>query len=380
VTAPAGGPPTTGGEREAERDRLDRTYRGARVLVTGHTGFKGSWLTMWLSDLGAEVIGLSLAPETKPALFDVAGVAELCRHEIGDVRDLARVQALVESTRPDFVFHLAAQALVRRSYDEPVDTIATNVMGTANVLEAIRRAGHPTHVVVVTSDKCYENREWVHGYREEDPMGGHDPYSMSKGAAELVTSSYRRSFFAPETIAQHGVALASARAGNVIGGGDWAKDRLVPDVVAALATGRPVPVRNPTAVRPWQHVLEPLGGYLLLGAHLRERPAAHATAYNFGPGLASSATVREMVEACIAAWGEGRWEDRSHPGAPHEAHLLRLSVDKAYVELGFTPRWDAATAIAATVDWYRAHARGATARDLRATSIAQIRAYASVDG
>lgn len=359
---------------------FDGAYRGARVLLTGHTGFKGSWLTMWLSDLGAEIIGLALPPpDDSPALFDVAGVEALCRHEVGDVRDLDRVQSLVEETRPDFVFHLAAQALVRRSYEEPVDTIATNVMGTANVLEAVRRAKHPTHVVVVTSDKCYEDREWVHGYREDDPMGGHDPYSMSKGAAELVTASYRRSFFAPQNIATHGVAVASARAGNVIGGGDWARDRLVPDVVAALAAGRPVPVRNPTAVRPWQHVLEPLSGYLLLGARLRERPARHATAYNFGPGLGSSCTVQEMVDGCIAAWGEGASEDRPDPKAPHEAHVFRLSIDKAHAELGFAPRWDKRTTIAATMDWYRSHARGRTARDLRAISIAQINAYAGAE-
>jgi CDP-glucose 4,6-dehydratase len=358
---------------------LARTYRGARVLVTGHTGFKGAWLTMWLHDLGAKVTGLALEPDTKPSLFEAAAVSELCRHEVGDIRDYERVLGVVRETKPDFVFHLAAQALVRKSYAEPVSTIATNVLGTAHVLEAVRQAGIRSHVVVVTSDKCYENREWVHGYREADPMGGHDPYSMSKGAAELVTSSYRRSFFPPEKHAQHGVALGSARAGNVIGGGDWAADRLIPDIVMALSEGRVVGIRNPTAVRPWQHVLEPLGGYLLLGAHLQANPAKFSDAYNFGPSLVSSVTVREMVEAFVAAWGEGRWEDRSDPNAPHEAHLLRLSIDKAHAELGFVPRWDAATTIAATVDWYRTHARGAKATDLRAMTIAQIRAYASAD-
>ncbi len=355
---------------------LERTYRGAKVLVTGHTGFKGSWLTMWLAHLGAEVTGLSLPPDTKPSLFEEAGVAELCRHELGDIRDLGRVTEVVKKSQPDFVFHLAAQALVRKSYTDPTATLATNIMGTAHVLEAVRTTRLRTHVVVVTSDKCYENREWVHGYREEDPMGGHDPYSMSKGAAELVVSSYRRSYFHPEAFERHGVALASARAGNVIGGGDWAEDRLVPDLVTALSAGRPVPVRNPASVRPWQHVLEPLGGYVLLGAHLKAEPTRYCAAYNFGPGLIGNVTVRELVEALLAAWGEGSWEDRSEPGAVHEAHLLRLAIDKANAELGFVPRWDARATLAATVDWYRSHARGAKGKDLRAITLAQIRAYA----
>ncbi len=363
----------------ATAQTLGAAYAKKKVLVTGHTGFKGAWLTTWLADLGADVVGYALAPETTPSLFALAALTEICTHHEGDVRDLDRVTALVRDARPDYLFHLAAQALVRPSYEAPVDTFATNVMGTANVLEAVRRAGAPTTVVVVTTDKCYENREWVHGYREEDPMGGHDPYSASKGAAELVTASFRRSYFPPSELARHGVAVATARAGNVIGGGDWSKDRLVPDIVAALSAGRPIPVRNPRSVRPWQHVLEPLYGYLLLGAKMRERPTVHASAYNFGPSFSASATVREMVEAFIAAWGDGAWEDKSDPSALHEAALLRLSIDKAHAELGFTPRWDARTTIAATVDWYRAHARGTSGRDLRAMTLAQIRAYAAAD-
>lgn len=357
------------------KELLQRTYRGANVLVTGHTGFKGAWLTTWLGELGAEVTGLALAPETKPSMFELLEVAKHCRHEVGDIRDLARTEAVVKSAAPDFVFHLAAQALVRRSYASPVDTIATNVMGTTHVLEAIRRAGRPAHVVVVSSDKCYENREWPYAYREEDAMGGHDPYSMSKGATELVVGSYRRSFFDPAKISAHGVALASGRAGNVIGGGDWCEDRLVPDIMNALAAGRTIPVRNPGSVRPWQHVLEPLAGYLVLGARLAQSKGRYCEPYNFGPALDSCRTVREMVQAFIDAWGEGRWEDKSDPNAPHEAVLLRLSVDKAFAALGVAPRWDTKATVHATVEWYRAHAKGASGAELRTLTLAQIDRY-----
>lgn len=355
---------------------LERTYRGAKVLVTGHTGFKGSWLTTWLGELGADVTGLALPPDTKPSMFELLGIAERCRHEVGDVRDLARTETVVRSAKPDFVFHLAAQSLVRRSYASPVDTIATNVMGTTHVLEAVRRAGLRTHVVVVSSDKCYENREWPYAYREEDAMGGHDPYSMSKGATELVTASYRRSFFDPKKIADHGVALASGRAGNVIGGGDWCEDRLVPDIMNALAAGRAVPIRNPASVRPWQHVLEPLAGYLVLGARLKESPGRFCEPFNFGPALESCKTVGDMADAFVAAWGAGSWEDRRDPNAPHEAVLLRLAVDKAFAALGVEPRWDTRSTVEATVEWYRAHARGASAAELRALTVAQIARYA----
>jgi len=362
------------------RDELRRAYAGRRVLVTGHTGFKGGWLTLWLRELGAEVTGYALAPDPMPSLFLAAGIERACRHVIADVRDLARLRAVVEEARPEVVFHLAAQPLVRRSYEEPVLTVETNVLGTTHVLEAVRQAGRPCAVVVVTSDKCYENREWLWGYREDEPMGGHDIYSMSKGAAELVVSSYRRSFFPPARLDRHGVALASARAGNVVGGGDWAKDRIVPDAISALAERRPIPVRNPDGVRPWQHVLEPLGGYLLLGARLApsepvEARARYCEAWNFGPRAEDARPVRDVVEAIVEAWGSGRWEDRRDPGAPHEAGILRLSVEKAHARLGWAPRWRFEETFRRTVDWYRAFHGGAPAAELAALCVRQIEDY-----
>ncbi|HVE85079.1 MAG TPA: CDP-glucose 4,6-dehydratase, partial [Myxococcales bacterium] len=254
---------------------LRAAYQGKRVLLTGHTGFKGGWLALWLAELGAQVTGFALPPDTEPSFFNLAGVGDRCRHVVGDVRDPGELSRALSECSPHYVFHLAAQSLVRRSYERPIETLQTNVMGTAHLLEAIRQSRHRCALVVVTSDKCYENREWLYGYREHEPMGGHDVYSMSKGAAELLVASYRRSFFPPERLHEHGVALATARAGNVIGGGDWAPDRLVPDVVQALVDRRPVPVRNPGSVRPWQHVLEPAGAYLLLGARLAGAGTAH---------------------------------------------------------------------------------------------------------
>ena len=328
---------------------LRRAYSGARVFVTGHTGFKGSWLTLWLRRLGAEVTGYALAPDATPSMFDAARVGEHCRTHLADVRDFDRLSSALNDARPDYVFHLAAQSLVRRSYAQPLETIETNVVGTANVLEAVRRRDEPCAAVIVTSDKCYENREQVWGYREIDPMGGHDVYSMSKGAAELVTSSYRRSFFADADA----IRVASARAGNVIGGGDWAADRIVPDLARAVSGGTELVVRNPRAVRPWQHVLEPLGGYLLLGARLRNDKAL-AEAWNFGPGPENSCTVGELVETMIAQWGAGRWRTAENPNEPHEAHQLRLSIDKAVARLGWMPRWNLAETCARTAAWYRA--------------------------
>ncbi len=353
------------------------TYRGKRVLVTGHTGFKGAWLAEWLLTLGAEVTGLALPPSTSPALFDQLGLRQRLRHVEGDIRDLAVVRRVVEEARPDFVFHLAAQALVRLSYEQPVETYATNVMGTAHVLEAVRLAGRPCVVVAVTTDKCYENREWVHSYREEDPLGGHDPYSSSKGAAELVIAAYRRSFFsAPGS----SVKLASARAGNVIGGGDWSLDRIVPDCIRALARGESIPVRNRTATRPWQHVLEPLSGYLWLGAALSaHRPdafhfpaASYAAAFNFGPALGSNRTVAALVQEILLHWA-GHWEDKSDPHAVHEAKLLNLTTDKAFHLLQWQPVWDFPRAIEQTVTWYRSTATDATAAP--AQTCAQIADY-----
>ncbi len=354
-------------------DELRRAYAGRRALVTGHTGFKGSWLVAWLRHLGAEVSGLALAPDTTPSMFDALGLDGLCAHAVGDVRDLSVVRAAYDASRPDYVFHLAAQPLVRLSYARPVETIETNVVGTANVLEAARLARRPCAVVVVTSDKCYENRETLWGYREDEPMGGHDVYSMSKGAAELVVASYRRSFFSDGA-----VRLASARAGNVVGGGDWAADRIVPDAVRAVVKGEPLGVRNPRSVRPWQHVVEPLGGYLLLGARLAgEDGARFAEGWNFGPSLSETHTVREVVDALLDAWGEGSWEDRGDPSAPHEARMLRLSVEKAAARLGWRPRWGLRETLSRTAEWYRAHARGASRDALMALTLQQIDAYLS---
>jgi CDP-glucose 4,6-dehydratase len=346
------------------------------VLVTGHTGFKGSWLTLWLTQLGAEVTGYALAPDTSPALFELAGVAGVCRHVVGDVRDSSRLGTVVRELRPEVVFHLAAQPLVRLSYEKPIETIETNVLGTAQLLEAVRREGRPCAVVVVTSDKCYENREWVWGYREDEPMGGHDIYSMSKGATELVVSSYRRSFFPPSQFTSHGVALASARAGNVVGGGDWAKDRIVPDAIHALAVGRPIAVRSPDSVRPWQHVLEPLGGYLLLGARLLGPEAPRCSeAWNFGPRWDDARPVRDLVDAVIAAWGSGTWDDRRDPAAPHEAEVLRLSIEKAQARLGWAPRWRFDETIRRTVEWYRVFHAGAGSAELATLCRRQIAEY-----
>lgn len=325
-----------------------RAYAGKRVLVTGHTGFKGSWLCEWLLALGADITGFALAPPTEPALFEQLGLARQIKDLRGDIRDLAAVRQAVAAARPDFVFHLAAQPLVRLSYAQPVETYATNVMGTVNLLEAVRLVGAACAVVVVTTDKCYENTGRKHDYREEDPLGGHDPYSSSKGATELVVSAYRRSYFsAPDSP----VRLASARAGNVIGGGDWAADRIVPDCIRSLQRGQAVPVRNPHATRPWQHVLEPLSGYLWLAARLRSA-AALAGAFNFGPTPEASRPVATLVDEVLKHW-PGRWEDRSEPGAVHEAALLGLAIDKAERLLGWKPVWDFTATVARTVEWYR---------------------------
>lgn len=343
-------------------------WRGRRVLVTGHTGFKGGWLSLWLQQMGAEVTGLSLAPPATPNLFEVARVADGMTSVIGDIRDPGAVHDVMERAEPEVVLHLAAQALVRASYADPVDTFATNVVGTATVLAAARRQGVRA-VVSVTSDKCYENREQVWGYRETDPMGGHDPYSASKGCAELVTASFRRSFFSTSGSAR----LASARAGNVIGGGDWSADRLVPDVVRAFSTGEPVVIRNPGAVRPWQHVLEPLSGYLVLVERLLTDGDAVADGWNFGPGDNDARTVGWVVERLAERWGAGAsW--RIEPGGPHEAHRLRLDCSKASVELGWRPRLGLGECLDWVIDWYRAHAAGA---DMRAVTLEQIDAYAS---
>ena len=325
-------------------------FAGKTVLVTGHTGFKGSWLTQWLLLLGARVHGLALAPDATLSLFDQSGLSAQIHHRIGDIRDAALVRQCIEEIQPDFVFHLAAQPLVRLSYKEPVDTYATNVMGTVHVLDALRSLQKPCAAVMVTTDKCYENQEWLHGYREEDPMGGFDPYSSSKGMAELAIAAYRRSFFAG-----HPVGIASARAGNVIGGGDWAADRIIPDCIRSLQRGAPIGVRNPQATRPWQHVLEPLSGYLWLAACLSKLPANESplcSGFNFGPGHDANRTVGELVIELLKHW-PGRWEDQSDPHAHHEANLLQLSTDKANALLGWSAAWNFADAVRETVTWYR---------------------------
>lgn len=355
---------------------LRAAYAGKRVLLTGHTGFKGGWLSLWLSSIGAEVVGVALSPNTEPSLYEDAAIGQVVRGVEGDVRDAAMLRRLVRETRPEIVFHLAAQPLVRLSYQEPLATLDTNVMGTANLLEGIRAEGLRCAVVIVTSDKCYENREWVYGYREEDAVGGHDVYSMSKGAAELVTQSWRRSFFPPARLAEHGVAVASARAGNVIGGGDWAADRIVPDAIRSLSAKRPIPVRNPAAIRPWQHVLEPLGGYLLLGARLLGAdPAPFCGAWNFGPAAENTRPVSELATILVRAWGSGEWISTRQENAPHEAGVLRLSVDKAFAHLGWSPRWGLRESVERTVAWYAARESGLRGDRLRALSLAQIDEY-----
>lgn len=336
-------------------DQLD-IYKNKKVLITGHTGFKGSWLSLWLLQLGAKVHGYALAPPTSPSLFEQLDLANRMDSQLGDVRNLQELKDYIKKVAPDFIFHLAAQSLVRDSYENPVETIETNINGTVNLLEAVRQLGIPTTIVVITSDKCYENKEWVHGYRENDPMGGYDPYSMSKGAAELVTSSYRRSFFNPGDYKNHGVRLASARAGNVIGGGDWAKDRIVPDCIRALQKNIAIEVRNPLATRPWQHVLESLGGYLLLASKLDKCPGeeleVYANGFNFGPLPPSNRSVEQLADEVVKNWGSGNWNYKKED-AVHEAFLLNLSIDKAFHLLGWQPVWEFGETIKNTVSWYK---------------------------
>ncbi len=336
-------------------------FAGERVFVTGHTGFKGAWLAAWLTRLGAEVTGYALNPPTRPNLFDALALGSDLRHVSADVRDRDHLAAEMRATRPAMVFHLAAQAIVRRAYAEPRDTFETNIMGTVNVLEGARACPSVRAIVVVTSDKCYENHETDQAFRETDAMGGRDPYSASKGCAELVTAAYRESYFVD------GPAVATARAGNVIGGGDWAPDRIIPDSVRALAAGMPIVVRNPDAVRPWQHVLESLSGYLQLGAMLLREGHRYDGAWNFGPtDQGEDHSVRWVVERFLAEWGSGSWT--SPDGAertPHEAHRLSLDSAKARDQLGWAPTWDAQIAVRETADWYHEYYRAPTlAREL----------------
>ena len=349
-------------------------WHGKRVFLTGHTGFKGSWLSLWLQSLGAELTGFALQAPTQPNLFEAAQVAVGMRSLIGDIRDLPALQQALQPAKPEIVIHMAAQPLVRYSYQNPVETYATNVMGTVHVLEAVRNTPDVKAVVNITTDKCYENREWIWGYRENEPMGGYDPYSSSKGCAELVSAAYRSSFFNAKTQAhaQHGVALATVRAGNVIGGGDWAQDRLIPDILTAFAQGEVVNIRNPHAIRPWQHVLEPLNGYLTLAERLYEHGADYAEGWNFGPNDEDVKPVGWIVEQMAALWGhDAQWQiDQGEH--PHEANYLKLDCTKAKSRLDWHPHWNLSEALAAIVDWHRAYLSG---QDMKAFSMAQIARY-----
>ncbi len=351
-------------------------FKNKKVWLSGHTGFKGSWLATWLLQLGARVHGFALEPPTTPSLFEQLGLSSQLHHEIGDIRDAAAVEKSIRFAAPDFVFHLAAQPIVRLSYQEPVETYQTNVMGTVHVLEVLRTWGQPCTAVFVTTDKCYQNRERHYAYREEDALGGHDPYSSSKAAAEIAIAAYRSSFFDPST--KPPVKIASARAGNVIGGGDWASDRIVPDAIRSLGRGEAIPVRNKNATRPWQHVLDPLSGYLWLAAvladpSLRERTSASefTTAFNFGPDLESNRTVQELIDE-VLKHSSGKWIDRHDPAALHEAGLLNLATDKAHHLLGWQSAWNFEEAVAQTVHWYNAVAQDAHAPNFTRD---QIQAY-----
>lgn len=347
-------------------------WQDKRVFLTGHTGFKGGWLSLWLADMGAEVFGYALTPPTKPTFFTVCNLrARLAGNTIADIRDAATLTRAMQTARPDIVLHLAAQPLVRYSYNAPVETYAVNVMGTVNLLEAVRQTPTVKAVVNVTTDKCYENREWVRPYRENEPMGGYDPYSSSKGCSELVTSAYRRSFLEPA-----GIHLASARAGNVIGGGDWANDRLIPDFLRALDAQRMLSIRPPQAERPWQHVLEPLSGYLALSERLHTQGAAYAEGWNFGPDEADTKSVKWIVERLCRQVAGATWQCDAAP-QPHEANYLKLDSSKARARLNWQPRWDLATALKNTLDWHRAWRHGADMADF---SVAQIGSYDAAIG
>lgn len=347
-------------------------WQGKKVFLTGHTGFKGAWLSLWLHTLGAKVTGYALLPPTEPNLYELAQVAESVTSITADVRDLERLKNEMANASPDIVIHMAAQPLVRDSYKIPVETYAINVMGTVHLLEAVRFCPGVKVVVNVTTDKVYENREWVWGYRENEPFGGYDPYSNSKGCSELVTSSYRSSYFSQLDYGQHGVAIASARAGNVIGGGDWASDRLVPDIIRSLLAEEPVKIRNPHAIRPWQHVLEPLSGYLLLAQRLYEDGMQYAEGWNFGPHDDDARSVAWIVERLCAKWGGGAVYELDMGGHPHEARFLKLDCSKARNELGWNPRWRLDKAIDSIVEWTRAYH---DKRNLREVCLKQIQEY-----
>jgi CDP-glucose 4,6-dehydratase len=350
-------------------------FQGMPVLVTGHTGFKGSWLSIWLNELGAKVIGYSLDPPTAPSNFEASQLAQRVIDIRNDIRQLDALRRVIEKLKPRVVFHLAAQPIVRVSYTDPKSTFDVNVGGTVSVLEAVRLTTSVEAVVCITSDKCYQNQEWTWGYREIDQLGGRDPYSASKAMAELAISSYRQSFFPADRYQEHKVAIASTRAGNVIGGGDWAKDRLVSDCVRALMEKRTIGVRNPRSVRPWQFILEPLSGYLWLAAKLLQEGSRFAEAWNFGPPDQLAVSVQELVERLIGLWGEGGWEDISSNRAPHEADVLRLSWEKAANLLGWQPVYTWDEALTETVNWFKEYHKSNSDVDMYDTCVEQIRCY-----
>ncbi|WP_114639659.1 CDP-glucose 4,6-dehydratase [Polynucleobacter necessarius] len=347
-------------------------WKGKKVFLTGHTGFKGSWLSLWLASMGAKVTGYALAPNTTPNLFDVLEIDSLIeKSHIADIRDLANLQKAMSQANPDVVMHMAAQPLVRYSYANPVETYATNVMGTVHVLESTRSIDSIRATVVVTTDKCYENKEWVWGYRENEPMGGYDPYSNSKGCAELVTSAYRQSYFSDSNSTNK---VASARAGNVIGGGDWSEDRLIPDAIKAFEANKPLMIRNPLATRPWQHVLEPLSGYLILAQALYEQGSAFASGWNFGPNDKDNRPVQEVIDLLIAGWGESVSWEKEGLEQPHEANLLKLDCSKAHSRLGWVPKWNLETATQKIVEWQKVYQ---AKKNMQEVSLSQINQYMS---
>jgi CDP-glucose 4,6-dehydratase len=347
-------------------------WHGKRVLLTGHTGFKGGWLSLWLQSLGVQLVGFALEPPTKPSLFNIAEVSQGMTSVIGDIRDMSNLQALFDKYRPEIVFHMAAQPLVRYSYQNPLETYATNVMGTVHLLEAVRQTPGVKAVVNITTDKCYENREWLWGYRENEPMGGYDPYSNSKACAELISAAYRSSYFNASTYSQHGIATATARAGNVIGGGDWAQDRLIPDILTAFVQGRKVDIRNPGAVRPWQHVMEPLRGYITLAERLYEFGPSFGEAWNFGPNDEDAKSVGWIVEQMANAWGPNAQWDVDTGEHPHEARCLKLDISKARNRLNWHPALRLQEALALIIDWAKKFSAGA---DMRRLTLNQIKAY-----
>lgn len=348
-------------------------WKNKKVLLTGHTGFKGSWLALWLHKMGAQVTGLALAPDTNPNLYSILGIDKKTKSHIGDIRDLETVKNVFNQSQPEIVFHLAAQPLVRYSYKNPLETYQTNVMGTAHILEAVRSTPSVRSVLIITTDKVYENKEWVYGYRENEPLGGYDPYSSSKACAEILTASYRNSFFPKEKWSEHKVAIATARAGNVFGGGDWSADRLLPDIINAFQTNQKVKIRNPISTRPWQHVLEPLSGYLTLAQNLHEKNIQFAESFNFGPTDYDCVPVKELVSVAAKIWGEGAGFEIDSGNHPHEAGLLKLDSSKAYFRMGWKPTWNLKISIEHTLNWYK-HYHNKT-QELEKFSLLQIEKF-----